>query len=248
MRLALRATMERRILVNYRVDPDVLAAVLPPPFRPALVEGQGVAGICLIRLTGIRPARVPAALGLSSENAAHRVAVEWDSPDGVVTGVYVPRRDTSSRVASLVGGRLFPGWQHPARFSVCGTTGATGCRVDSRDKRVHVLVAARVSDRVMTGSVFRDLDGASRFFRCAPVAYAATPVPGVYDGVELGTGTWGITPLHLTTAQSSFFDDRECFPQGTVALDSAFLMAGLATTWKPQPPLVNAGQASVARR
>ena len=141
--------------------------------------------LCLIRLTAVRPPGAPAALGLTSENAAHRVAVAWDSPDEVVTGVYVPRRDTSSRLASLVGGRLFSAWQHPARFSVCGTTGATGCRVDSRDTRVHVLVAARVSDRVMTGSVFRDLDGASRFFRCAPVAYAsANPVeaPGAKVG------------------------------------------------------------------
>src|SRR5262249_7349942 len=35
----LRALMERRILVNYRVDPDLLAAALPPPFRPVLVDG-----------------------------------------------------------------------------------------------------------------------------------------------------------------------------------------------------------------
>jgi hypothetical protein len=34
---AIRATMERRILVNFRIDPDVLAAELPAPFRPALV-------------------------------------------------------------------------------------------------------------------------------------------------------------------------------------------------------------------
>ena len=35
---SIRATMERRILVNYRIDPDVLASVLPAPFRPALLN------------------------------------------------------------------------------------------------------------------------------------------------------------------------------------------------------------------
>jgi hypothetical protein len=74
----LAATIERRILVNYRVDPDVLALLLPPPFRPVVVGGYGIAGICLIRLSGVRPAGVPRALGVTSENAAHRVAVEWD--------------------------------------------------------------------------------------------------------------------------------------------------------------------------
>ena len=34
----IRATIERRILVNYRVDPDALAELLPQPFRPALVS------------------------------------------------------------------------------------------------------------------------------------------------------------------------------------------------------------------
>jgi hypothetical protein len=56
---ALAAVMERRILVNYRVDPDLLSSYLPAPFRPALVGGHGVAGICLIRLGRTRPAGLP---------------------------------------------------------------------------------------------------------------------------------------------------------------------------------------------
>lgn len=71
----IRATIERRILVNYRVEPDALAATLPPPFRPVLVGGFGIGGICLIRLGDVRPAGLPAALGLTTENAAHRIAV-----------------------------------------------------------------------------------------------------------------------------------------------------------------------------
>src|SRR6185436_17025543 len=73
-----RGLSKRRILVNYRVDPAVLTPLLPMPFRPKIVRGFGMAGICLIRLKGLRPAGLPAWLGISSENAAHRVAVEWD--------------------------------------------------------------------------------------------------------------------------------------------------------------------------
>jgi hypothetical protein len=42
--------IDRRILVNFRVDPVVLATILPSPFRPKLVSGAGMAGVCLIRL------------------------------------------------------------------------------------------------------------------------------------------------------------------------------------------------------
>jgi hypothetical protein len=121
----IQATIQRRILVNYRVDPDVLSLLLPEPFRPVLVGGYGVAGICLIRLGGIRPAGLPAAVGVTSENAAHRVAVEWDTADGAAQGVYIPRRDTSSRLAVLLGGRLYPGWQHRACFTSARATTPT---------------------------------------------------------------------------------------------------------------------------
>src|SRR5256885_147785 len=36
----LRGVIDRRILVNYRADPDVLSKLLPSPFRPKLVEGR----------------------------------------------------------------------------------------------------------------------------------------------------------------------------------------------------------------
>lgn len=44
----MQGTIERRLLVNYRVDPGVLRRLVPPPFRPQLVHGVGVAGICMI--------------------------------------------------------------------------------------------------------------------------------------------------------------------------------------------------------
>ena len=64
----LAAVVERRLLVNYRVDPDVAARLVPPPFRPQLVRGWAVAGICLIRLGRLRPRGLPSAVGLRSEN------------------------------------------------------------------------------------------------------------------------------------------------------------------------------------
>src|SRR5687768_9574793 len=112
--MALMPTLEgvirRRVLVNVRVDPEVMRRHLPTPFRPKLLAGEAVAGICLIRLEGVRPRFFPFPVGIASENAAHRVAVEWEDDDGRAReGVYIPRRDSDSRVNRLAGGRLFPG-------------------------------------------------------------------------------------------------------------------------------------------
>ena len=233
----IKATMQRRILVNYRVDPKTLASVLPPPFRPTVVGGYGVAGICLIRLGDVRPAGVPAALGVTTENVAHRIAVEWDTPDGPVAGVYIVRRDTSSVLTTLVGGRLFPGWHHRADFDVDEGAGGYRIEVASRDGDVRIAIAARPSDDVMDGSVFGSLDAASTFFRCSPIGYAATPRAGTYDGVALAADGWAMQPLVLDDVRSTFFDAFKRFPAGTAVADSAFLMAGLDTTWRPQPAL-----------
>ncbi len=236
----INATIERRILVNYRVDPAALARILPKPFRPALVGDFGVAGICLIRLGGVRPPGLPATVGITTENAAHRVAVEWDTPDGPVTGVYIPRRDTSSRLSALLGGRLFPGWQHRARFRVDEGDGSYRVEVSSDDGNVHIGVAAHRSASVMPGSVFGTLAQASGFFRCAPLGYAATRRRGVFDGVALRAEGWAIQPLHLDDVRSSFFEDPARFADGTATPDSAFLMAGLDTSWRALPALVAA--------
>src|SRR5262249_9797878 len=67
---AVQGMIERRLLVNYRIAPDALSGILPPPFRPKLVGGYAIAGICLIRLASVRPRGLPAGLGLRSENAA----------------------------------------------------------------------------------------------------------------------------------------------------------------------------------
>ena len=114
-----RGLIDRRILVNFRVQPEILEKLLPFPFRPKLCHGMGMAGICLIRLKQMRPSFLPAFTGLNSENAAHRIAVEWDEEGETKEGVFIPRRDTSSRLNSFVGESNLSGrnslWRH-SRF------------------------------------------------------------------------------------------------------------------------------------
>src|SRR5579859_459630 len=134
MRLPMiRGLIERRILVNYRVDPEVLSGIVPAPFRPLTIRGHGIAGICLIRLKQIRPGFLPGFMGTTSENAAHRIAIEWDENSRRREGVYVPRRDTSSRLNTLIGGRIFPGVHHHADFEIDERDGHYGVRLRGRD-------------------------------------------------------------------------------------------------------------------
>ncbi len=170
--------IERRLLINYRVEPDVLARLLPEPFRPVLVGALGVAGICLIRLGDLRPAGLPSIAGVTSENAAHRVAVEWDGPHGPLTGVYIPRRDSSSRLTAVVGGRLFPGAHRRARFSAEEGGGQYAVGFESLDGTGCVEVRAEIATDMPADSIFASVSEASAFFEDAPLGYSATRRPG----------------------------------------------------------------------
>lgn len=119
----IKGVIERRILINYQIDEQVLTDFLPEPFKPKLVNGKGIAGICLIRLKEIRPKGLPKQIGISSENGAHRIAVQWEENGEQKEGVYIPRRDTSSKLNSLAGGTVFPGTHHLAEFTVNETGG-----------------------------------------------------------------------------------------------------------------------------
>lgn len=233
----MRGIIDRRILANFRVDPDVLAKVLPCPFRPKLVNGKGIAGICLIRLKQIRPRFVPAFMGISSENAAHRIAVEWDQNGETKEGVYIPRRDTSSRLNTLVGGRLFPGVHHHARFQVREQDDQYSVVLDSDDDDTHVAVEGRVVSDLPDDSVFGSIRVASDFFEGGSLGYSATHTAGEYDGLELRTVSWEVLPLSAERVESSFFENRTLFPAGSAEFDCALLMRNIRHEWHGRPSL-----------
>ncbi len=223
--------IDRRILVNYRVDPGVLATLLPAPFRPKLIDGAGMAGVCLIRLKRIRPRSLPSIFGIGSENASHRIAVEWDEGGERREGIFIPRRDTSSRITAAVGGKIFPGEHHHALFRVVEGDGRYRIALDSDDGLTHLLVEGGVAPGLPGGSIFGSVSDASAFFERGSVGYSPTTKAGEFDGLELRCPGWRVEPLAVERVESSFFDDRARFPSGSVEFDCALLMRDILHEW-----------------
>lgn len=228
----IRGVIERRILVNYTVDPKVIKAILPAPFRPKVFKGKAIAGICLIRLTQVRPKGLPGFIGAGSENGAHRIAVEWDEDGKTKEGVYVPRRDTSSRFNALVGGRIFPGKHYHAEFDVKEEEGNYHVAFKSSDRTV-ISVDAKLANTLNKESIFEDLSAASAFFKAGSTGYS--PNGNYFDGLLLNTYTWEVKPLQISNVQSSYFENELVFPQGSVRFDNALLMTNIEHEWSSLP-------------
>jgi len=231
------AVVKWRLLVNYRVDAEVAARILPAPFRPQLVDGWAVAGICAMRLTHSRPRGAPAFLGPSSVNAAHRIAVEWDGPDGDTTGVYIPRRDTGSALNSVIGGRFFPGEYQRARFTTRDAGGEVHVSFESADGAAAVEVKVEPASDLGPSVLFADVAQASAFFQAGSVGYSATRSCERFDGMEIRTDAWTVEPVRVQAARSSYFEDPNSFPAGSATLDCALLMRDVPVTWRALDPM-----------
>jgi hypothetical protein len=225
--MRLSTTIDRRLLVSWRADPEVVARLLPSPLRPTIVGDVAVVGVCLMRLRDARPRGVPVP-GLTSEGAAHRVGVEWDTDEGPRRGVYIWERYTSSPVNRLLGGRLFPGVQQRARF-----------RTEVSDTRLRIEVEGVADVEVATdapfrSAVFRDLDDASAYFEHAPLGISPSRGGDGLEAMRLETTQWRVDAVGLRHARSTFFDDQRRFPAGSVEPDSALLMQHVPATWSPE--------------
>lgn len=228
--------IDRRILLNYRIDPEVLAGILPEPFRPVIVKGSAIGGICLIRLKSVRPKTCVPFISIDSENAAHRFAVYFDQNGLQKEGVYIPRRDTSSMLNTLAGGSIFPGEHHHSAFAVRETSTEFEVRMLAADG-TSIEVRGRAGGQFPDDSVFGDLDEASAFFERGCLGYSRTNGQGRFEGLTLKVFDWQVSCLAVEEVRSSFLEDTGIFPEGSVVFDHALLMLGLEHEWHSEEDL-----------
>ncbi|OZB83559.1 MAG: hypothetical protein B7X41_10385 [Microbacterium sp. 14-71-5] len=219
-----RAHLRRRLLVSYRLDPETARTLVPAPLRPQLVNGQALAGFCVLGLDGVRPRWAPAGAGLRSENAAHRIAVEWDD-DGVVrSGVYILERHSSAWHPVLFGGRLFPGVHRRARF----TTDERGDRYAmTMDAEGEHLAADVEVGGAWASSLFASVEEASAFYRAGRIGWSLGHDGVTLEAVALAAEEWAVEGARIRGVRSSFF---EALPDGAAELDHVVVMRDLEIT------------------
>ena len=226
---AIHGYIDRRILVNFIADPETIEKIIPQPFRPKIYKGKAIVGICLIRLKNIKPKGLPDFIGVSSENGAHRIAVEWDEHGQTKEGVYIPRRDTSSKLNALVGGRIFPGKHYLAKFDVKETDGNYHIHFISSDN-TSICIDAKETNDFDPNSLFETLGNASNFFEKGALGYS--PNGEKYEGLKLEVYKWQVKPLKVLNVKSSFFENETVFPKGSIQFDNALLMTKVEHEWR----------------
>ncbi|MEP6648505.1 MAG: hypothetical protein ABJA74_01130 [Lapillicoccus sp.] len=137
----------------------------------------------------------------------------------------------------MVGGRLFPGEHHSARFEVDEQNEQIRVAFTSREGSASVGVRVQLTGDLNDSQLFPDTESASAFFEAGSVGYSATHDPERFDGLALETNAWRVEPAEVLEAHSTFFDDAATFPPGTIQLDNALVMRRIPVTWRAMPAL-----------
>ncbi len=222
---SLRGIIDRRILVNFRIAPEVLSDWLPEPFEPQTVAGNAIGGICLIRLRDLRPTGIPRRIGFTSENQAHQFAVKWRENGDERTGVYIPHRHTDSLINRLCGGRLFPGSHYHGTFDI--DESRTQYKLTMQSTETRVQVAGEPADSLPVDSMFESVADASAFVEKDVVGYSPNERRGEFEALELRTDEWNVTPFSVTEVSSNYLDR---IPDD-ITFDHALLMSDIDHEW-----------------
>ena len=218
-----RAHLRRRLLINYRLDPEYASTLLPQDLRPQLVDGSAVAGVCLVGLERVSPVSNRLG-GIRSENAAHRMAVEWDEHGETTQGVFIFERHSSSLPSVLLGGRAFPGVHRHARFTTLDTDQRHRVSMRSRDQGLDVDVQLTEE---WQSSLFDSLQSASDFTRAGRIGWSRGHDQCTLEPVALTASEWSMQSAEVREIRSTFF---ESMPTGVATLDGALVMRDLPLT------------------
>jgi Uncharacterized conserved protein (COG2071) len=217
------------LLANYAIAPEALAAVLPAPLVPDLAGGQAWLSVVIADMWRMRPAGIPAALGVSYQQVVYRAVVRC----GRSRGVYFLRSDSDSPVMN-VGGNLLSFFRfHRATVAWTRDPDRQRVTVASTDGTadIDLTMGTRPLPALPAGSAFPALAPARDHLVDLFTAYHPQPGQDRIDVVQIKREGWDITVLPVISAQCAFLDGAGPIPVGHARLDSIFAIQDLPYYW-----------------
>jgi uncharacterized protein YqjF (DUF2071 family) len=229
--LPMRTVFRQCFLVNFAVRAEVMRGLVPAPLEPDLHRGEAFLSVVIAVMDRMRPAFVPAPLGVTYRQVVYRAVVRHRGE----RGVYFLRSDADHRWMSLAGDWLTFFRFHSSPIAVRG-----------EGPLVHVDLAARPGDHAdirasfEVGGASRSLPPASRFASLAEaqaflvelyVAFGCDATTGEVRAVRIDRGEWDLRVVADRRAQYDFMDGSRLFPAGSARLDSVFYVEAIPYYW-----------------
>jgi hypothetical protein len=156
-------------LFVYRLPLAAAQRLLPPPLRLVVHGGFAFMNIVVCRLSGMRPAILPAMVGLGYWHVAYRLHAWAPCETGrTLEGLHFLRSDCDRRVVAWTGNRLTDFNFHTADVRVVETENSVNGDIDSPTAPAHFLINRDEAPTLAAGSPFSTLESAAAFLKYKP--------------------------------------------------------------------------------
>ena len=219
-----RRPVRGRVVVFYRVEPDVARGLLPSELRPRITAGSAIVVLCYTHLGRLETRFLPHRLA-TSHHLAYRVSAEAAGENGPTCSTWVAHRETSSRIGARWNEKVFRHGHGRSRFSIEDDACELTLRVESsRGDELFLRASACES----TGTVFSQPNDVGEFFRNDGTIRPHGVFAREADVVD-AHNAFVPEPLALIELRSAFFEDPDRFPSGSVAIDGAWRLTSTRT-------------------
>lgn len=198
-------------LFVYRLPLVTAQHLLPSPLRLVAHGGFAFMNIVVCRLSGMRPAIVPASIGLGYWHVAYRLHAWAPCETGrTLEGLHFLRSDCDRRVVAWAGNMLTDFHFHPAAIRVVETAHAVTGNIESSTAPAHFRIDRREPPTLAEGSPFSTLEEAAAFLKYKPYSLSVESEDTLQVvRVRRAETAWRSRVVAVREAQWGFLDGCE---------------------------------------
>ncbi len=232
----IKAHLRASLVLAYALPANVLRPLLPPGLLLDTFGDWGFLAVALVETRDLRPAFVPAPLGMSFFLSGYRIFTRYQTTAGrTLRGLKILRSDTN-RLSMQLFGNLFTHYHYDlSRCSVHHTEQKYDVEVTTPDGRADLHVEADMSTQTVAlppGSPFADFREARKFAGPLPFTFDYESQTHSMIRVEGVRQRWNPRPVSVKVHRNSFLE-QEPFRSAGAVLANAFYLEDVPYSWRP---------------
>ena len=228
--LPIAAHLEASLVLAYALPAAALQPLLPPGLTLDTFGDFGFLAVALVETRELRPAFVPAKLGMNFFLSGYRVFTRYKTTAGrTLRGLRILRSDTDKLSMQLFGNLLTHYHYERSRCHVQRTEQSYTVEVRTPGGRADLSVEADVSQQSVSlpaGSPFSDFREARKFAGPLPFTFDYERETNSIIRVEGVRQQWNPRPVNVTVHKNAFLEQDRFRSAGAVLANSFFLENG----------------------
>ena len=221
--IPIRSEFEFTLVLTYALPAAILEPMLLPGLTLDRFGNLGFVAVALVQTRNMRPAFLPARLGLDFFLAGYRIFTRHEN----LRGLQILRSQTDSRIMTFFGNLLTHYNYRRTPVAIERTSERLSISVDGLE-----VVADLVSDGVLPhGSPFPDWKTARHFAGPLPFTFDHEAETNSIVKIEGVRQEWKPRPVNVDVRRIDFFQ-QSAFASSAPVLASAFHLANVPYLWR----------------